>query len=65
MRASLKRFLKNPLFSKDMWEAIKDFERPGFHPDQRNTDAMLAEWSERLFGSEGELNDKLLASAAV
>jgi len=65
MRASLKRFLKNPLFSKDMWEAIKDFERPGFHPDQRNTDAMLAEWSERLFGPEGELNDKLLASAAV
>lgn len=65
MRASLKRFRKNPLFQKDTWDAIKDFERPDFHPDQRNTDAMLDEWSERLFGPAGELNDKLVTSAAA
>jgi len=33
--------------------------RPGFHPDDRDTGALLAAWRERLFGDGGELRDRL------
>jgi len=33
--------------------------RPGFHPDDRDTRALLTEWEARLFGSDGELREKL------
>lgn len=32
-----------------------DYFRPGFHPSDRNTDRLLAEWDEKLFGEEGTL----------
>ena len=33
--------------------------RPSFHPDDRDTRALLTEWEARLFGSEGQLRTKL------
>lgn len=33
--------------------------RPGFHPDDRDTRALLASWRERLFGDAGELRPQL------
>ena len=65
LRASLKRFRRNGLFTRDVWNAIKEFEQPGFHPDQRNTDALLEEWEVRLFGDEGTMNDRLIGSKAA
>ncbi len=65
LRASLKRFRRNGLFTRDMWAAVKAFEQPGFHPDQRNTDPLLDEWRDRLFGDEGTLNDRLIGSKAA
>ena len=38
---------------------LKAYERPGFHPDDRDTDGLVAEWREKLFGPEGTLNDRL------
>ncbi len=38
--------------------AYLDYFRPGFHPDDRDTSALLEEWRERLFGAEGELRQK-------
>lgn len=35
-----------------------DFFRPGFHPSQHNTDALLVEWKEKLFGDNGMLKDR-------
>lgn len=32
-----------------------DYLKPGFHPNDHDTDALLAEWRERLFGSKGLL----------
>ncbi len=32
-----------------------DFFRPGFHPSQHDTDTLLHEWRDRLFGSKGIL----------
>jgi hypothetical protein len=45
--------------------AYFDYFRPGFHPDDRDTASMLAEWRERLFGDAGELRDRLVESAAA
>ena len=35
--------------------------RPSFHPDDRDTSALLASWRETLFGTDGVLQDKLAA----
>ncbi len=31
------------------------YYRPGFHPDDRDTSALLAHWREQLFGQPGTL----------
>jgi predicted metal-dependent hydrolase len=62
--ASVKCIRANPLFSKSTMDAIRDFERPDFHPNQRDTTALLAEWRVRLFGSEGTLTHRLLQRPA-
>lgn len=36
-----------------------DFFRPGFHPNDHDTTALVAEWREKLFGASGELNHLL------
>jgi predicted metal-dependent hydrolase len=40
--------------------AYLSYFRPGFHPDDRDTRALLATWRDRLFGDTGELRDRLL-----
>jgi predicted metal-dependent hydrolase len=65
LRRGVRRFRSTSLMRKEMWEAIKDFEREDFHPEQRDTTALLDEWRERLFGDEGTLNDRLVGSTAV
>lgn len=65
LRKSYRKFRQSRLFTKEMWEAIKDFERPDFHPDDRDTDALLDEWKERLFGVNGELNGQMAGQSAA
>ncbi len=36
-----------------------DFFRPGFHPSQHDTTALLAEWNAKLFGAGGLLVDQI------
>lgn len=64
LRRNWREFRQSPLVSKDMWQRLKDYERPGFHPDDRDTTALEAEWRERLFGEHGRLNDLLGPKAA-
>ena len=40
------------------------YYRPGFHPDERDTHALLARWRSALFGAEGELRPWVRADAA-
>ena len=35
--------------------------RPGFHPNDRDTTALLATWRDELFGESGVLREKLAA----
>jgi uncharacterized protein len=65
LRRSWKRFRRSPLVSRELWEQLKEYERPGFHPDDRNTDDLMDEWRARLFGEEGALNDKLVGASAA
>jgi uncharacterized protein len=62
---SLRKLWRSPLLSKELWRQLKDYDRPDFHPDDRGTDGLVAEWSERLFGADGTLNDKLVGTKAV
>jgi len=61
---SLRHFRRSPLLSRELWLQLKDYDRPDFHPDDRDTTALVAEWREKLFGQNGSLNDKLVRSAA-
>ncbi|HVK78193.1 MAG TPA: metal-dependent hydrolase [Kofleriaceae bacterium] len=45
--------------------AYFDYYRPGFHPDDRDTSALLATWHERLFGAAGALAGKYRAAEAA
>ena len=65
LRKSLVRFAKSNVVSKDLWRQLKDYNRPDFHPDDRNTDALVTEWTAKLFGQQGTLNDKLVGAAAA
>lgn len=41
-----------------------DYFRPGFHPKQHDTDALLNEWREKLFGVDGTLSTQLKKTAS-
>ncbi|HJR25350.1 MAG TPA: metal-dependent hydrolase [Acidimicrobiales bacterium] len=64
LRRSLRRFRKSPVVSKELWLQLKDYNRPDFHPDDRDTSELVATWREELFGSNGTLNGLLVGSAA-
>ena len=61
---SLRRFRRSPLVSRELWRQLKDYDRPDFHPDDRDTTELVAQWRDRLFGEKGSLNDKLLNAAS-
>jgi uncharacterized protein len=65
LRRSLRRLRTSPLLRRELWEQLKDYDRPDFHPDDRDTDGLLAEWRETLFGEQGTLNDKLVRPVAA
>jgi len=64
LRASWRRFRRSPVMSLALWEQLKDYNRRDFHPDDSDTDELVARWREELFGQEGALNAKLAGSAA-
>ena len=62
---SLRRFLKSPVVSRELWNQLKDYSRHDFHPDDSNTDELVTRWRSELFGEHGTLNDKLASSASA
>ena len=65
LRRSWKRFRRSPLVSRELWDQLKDYNRPDFHPDDRDTTELVARWRAELFGAEGSLNEKLVGSSAA
>jgi hypothetical protein len=60
---SWQRFRRSPLLSRRLWEQLRDYDRPDFHPDDRDTTELVERWRTELFGTAGTLNDKLVANA--
>ena len=50
--------LRGPMFRGLMPELAK-YMKPGFHPDDIDTNALLQQWQAELFGAEGTLVDHL------
>ncbi|MGH9184950.1 MAG: metal-dependent hydrolase [Acidimicrobiales bacterium] len=50
---SLRRFGRTPIARGSFVRDLLAWNRPGFHPDQRNIDALLEHWNAELFGPEG------------
>jgi uncharacterized protein len=57
----LGRLWRSPFTSRRTVRQLFQYHRRGFHPHDRDTTALIAEWRGQLFGSDGELTD-LLAS---
>ena len=64
LRRSWRRFRRSPVMQRAVWDQLREYERPNFHPDDRDTNDLVERWREELFGAEGTLNDKLAGAAA-
>jgi predicted metal-dependent hydrolase len=53
------RFWIYPGFFTRLVPAYLAYFRPGFHPDDRDTQALLASWREQLFGTAGSLSERV------
>jgi uncharacterized protein len=65
LRRSLRRLRRSPLLGRQLWQQLKDYDRRGFHPDDRDTSTLVADWRERLFGESGVLGAKLVGGQAA
>jgi predicted metal-dependent hydrolase len=52
---SLAALRRSPFLAPEMRRAIKAYDQVGFHPDDSDTEALLARWTTELFGEEGRL----------
>ena len=58
---SLRYVAGSPLFSKQMWRTLRDYNRPGFHPNDHETADLLAAKRIELFGDDGRITPRLAA----
>src|SRR6195952_519856 len=59
LAASLARLPKSPFLSPKAARMLAQYHRPGFHPNDRDTKPLIAEWRQALFGSDGQLTELL------
>lgn len=64
LRPSWRRFRRSPLMRREVWDHLCAYDRLHFHPDDRDTTALVEEWRTTLFGADGRLNDRLAPTAA-
>ena len=64
LRRSWRRFRRSPVMRPEVWRQLRDYDRPDFHPDDRDTTALVEHWRTELFGEQGTLNDKLARAGA-
>jgi uncharacterized protein len=64
LRRSLRAFRTSPLANRQIWRQLREYNRRDFHPDDRDTTALVEGWRTTLFGEHGTLNDRLASSVA-
>ena len=52
---SLARLPRQPFVSLRALRILAQYHRPGFHPNDRDTTALIADWRQALFGRDGQL----------
>lgn len=55
---------RSPFARRTIGLRLLEFNRPGFHPDDRDTEELLSRWRAALFGPEGTLNEHLTRRTA-
>jgi hypothetical protein len=65
LRDSFRRFRRTPMLRREVWDQLRDYDRPDFHPDDRDTDDLVEFWREALFGEGGSMVDKLSRAGSV
>ena len=61
--SSSRRLRRSPLMSRELWDQLRDYDRPDFHPDDRDTTELVERWRAELFGDKGTLNERLVGGA--
>jgi len=56
---SLAGLRSSPFVNSEMWRRTRDYNRPGFHPDDNDASELLERWQSALFGPEGSLTPSL------
>jgi predicted metal-dependent hydrolase len=64
LRRSWRRFREFPLVQPEVWRRLREYNRPGFHPDDRDSTELVDRWREHLFGTDGTLTPLLTSGAA-
>jgi predicted metal-dependent hydrolase len=62
LRTSWRRLRGSPFMSREVWRRLRAYNQPGFHPDDRDTAALVQRWRDELFGAEGRLTGVLAGS---
>jgi len=52
---SLARLRHSPFLERDVIQHLRAYSRPGFHPDDFDSEELLQRWTAELFGPEGQL----------
>lgn len=61
---SIARFRRSPIVQREVWRQLCEYDAPDFHPDDRDTSALIEIWREQLFGEHGSLRAQLVSNAA-
>ena len=59
VRGALRHLSASPFLTKDMWTKLREYVRPGFHPDDYDTSELVEQWRAELFGTDGTLLDRV------
>jgi hypothetical protein len=62
---SLRRLRTSPVLQRRVWERLRDYVRPDFHPDDHDSTELVERWRAELFGDGGTLIDKLATAGTA
>ena len=62
MRRSWQAMRRSPFARREVLQRLRDYRRRDFHPDDHDDTELIAEWRERLFGTQGPLHDRVGAA---
>ncbi len=65
LRRSIANLRTSPLFQRTVWDQLSDYNRPDFHPDDRDTLELVQHWRAELFGESGTLTGLLVTSGSA